>query len=106
MSHFPKKLIDMSAVLQRVPLCRASVYSMIANGEFPAPVNSAALPARAPPRRFRRAGLHAHATRGAALIGAGLHWRRIGSGWRLFDGRRRFARSSLTAPIPTCGDQS
>src|SRR5262245_25545052 len=30
------------------------------------------------------------ATRDAALIGAGLHWRRIGSGWRLFDGRRRF----------------
>jgi hypothetical protein len=28
-------------------------------------------------------------TRGAAVIGAGLHWRRIGSGWRLFDGRRR-----------------
>ena len=38
MSHSPKKLIDMPAVLQRVPLCRASVYSMIANGEFPAPV--------------------------------------------------------------------
>ena len=31
-----------------------------------------------------------HATCGAVLIGAGLHWRRIGSGWRLFDGRRRF----------------
>jgi hypothetical protein len=31
-----------------------------------------------------------HATYGAAVIGAGLHWRRIGSGWRLFDGRRRF----------------
>ena len=30
------------------------------------------------------------ATCGAVLIGAGLHWRRIGSGWRLFDGRRRF----------------
>jgi hypothetical protein len=30
------------------------------------------------------------ATRDAALIGADLHWRRIGSGWRLFDGRRRF----------------
>ena len=23
-------------------------------------------------------------------VGAGLHWRRLGSGWRLFDGRRRF----------------
>ena len=31
-----------------------------------------------------------HATCGAALIGARLHWRRIGSGWWLFNGRRRF----------------
>jgi hypothetical protein len=30
------------------------------------------------------------ATRDAAFIGAGLHWRRIGSGWRLFDRRCRF----------------
>jgi hypothetical protein len=30
------------------------------------------------------------ATRDAALTAAGLHWRRIGSGWRLFDGRRCF----------------
>jgi hypothetical protein len=30
-------------------------------------------------------------TRDAALIGPGLHWRRIGSGRRLFDGRRRFS---------------
>jgi hypothetical protein len=42
----------------------------------------------AAPETVRRA--ERHATRGAALIGAGLHWRRIGSGWRLFDGRRRF----------------
>jgi hypothetical protein len=40
------------------------------------------------PETVRRA--EPRATRGAALIGAGLHWRRIGSGWRLFDGRRRF----------------
>lgn len=42
----------------------------------------------ATPETVRRA--ERRATRGAALIGAGLHWRRIGSGWRLFDGRRRF----------------
>jgi hypothetical protein len=42
----------------------------------------------AAPKRVRRT--ERRATRGAALIGAGLHWRRIRSGWRLFDGRRRF----------------
>jgi hypothetical protein len=42
----------------------------------------------AAPETVRRA--ERRATRGAAVIGAGLHWRRIGSGWRLFDGRRRF----------------
>jgi hypothetical protein len=42
----------------------------------------------AAPETVRRA--ERHDTRGAALIGTGLHWRRIGSGWRLFDGRRRF----------------
>jgi hypothetical protein len=42
----------------------------------------------AAPETVRRA--ERRATRGAALIGAGLYWRRIGSGWRLFDGRRRF----------------
>jgi prophage regulatory protein len=38
MSHSPKKLIDMPAVLARVPLCRASVYGMIARGAFPKPI--------------------------------------------------------------------
>src|SRR5262245_45057924 len=33
-----------------------------------------------------------HATRGAAVIGAGLRWRRIGSSWRVFDGRRRLGQ--------------
>jgi prophage regulatory protein len=37
-SHPEKKLIGMPAVLGRVPLCKASVYSLIARGEFPAPV--------------------------------------------------------------------
>jgi hypothetical protein len=40
------------------------------------------------PETVRRA--ERRATRDAAVIGAGLHWRRLGSGWRLFDGRRRF----------------
>jgi hypothetical protein len=42
----------------------------------------------AAPETVRRA--ERRATRGAALIGAFLRWRRIGSGWRLFEGRRRF----------------
>jgi hypothetical protein len=42
----------------------------------------------AAPETVRRA--ERRATRDAAVIGAGLHWRRIGSDWRLFDGRRRF----------------
>jgi predicted DNA-binding transcriptional regulator AlpA len=40
-SHPEKKLIGMPAVLGRVPLCKASVYSLIARGEFPAPVKMA-----------------------------------------------------------------
>jgi hypothetical protein len=42
----------------------------------------------AAPETVRRA--ERRTTRGATVIGAGLHWHRIGSGWRLFDGRRRF----------------
>jgi hypothetical protein len=42
----------------------------------------------AAPETARRA--ERRATRGATVIGAGLHWHRIGSGWRLLDGRRRF----------------
>src|SRR5262245_10075422 len=49
-------------------------------------------------------------TRDAALIGARLHWRRIGAGWRLFDGRRRFGEivpdrtySNMWRPVLTGG---
>jgi prophage regulatory protein len=32
------KLISLPAVLERVPLCKARVYQLIATGEFPRPV--------------------------------------------------------------------